>query len=187
MWSQVEDLKKQGLMKAAKIECDFVPCISYLEWCGIHLDIDKWKAKMKHDLENLESSKKALDLFVTSNPDYKEYTYINRQGDIFLGFDLTPKCTINWSSSAQVVKFAKKLGFDVKVQDKKTGEDKESVLEKHLKSQKGINDEFLRLYFDYQGYNKVVTSFGQGHLNAINPKTNRIHTVYKQLGCSSGK
>ena len=31
----------------------------------------------------------------------------------------------------------------MKVQDKKTGEDKESVLEKHLKSQKGINDEFL--------------------------------------------
>ena len=37
MWSQVEDLRNQGLMKAAKIECDFIPAISYLEWCGIHL------------------------------------------------------------------------------------------------------------------------------------------------------
>ena len=52
---------------------------------------------------------------------------------------------------------------------------------------KGINDEFLKLYFDYQEHFKVVTSFGQGHLNAINPKTNRIHTVYKQLGAASGR
>ena len=57
----------------------------------------------------------------------------------------------------------------------------------HLKSQKGICDEFLTLYFDYQEHFKVCTSFGQGHLNAINPKTNRIHTVYKQLGAASGR
>ena len=49
MHSQVIDLKKKQLLKAAKIECDFVPAIAYLEWCGIHLDQDKWKAKMKSD------------------------------------------------------------------------------------------------------------------------------------------
>ena len=101
--------------------------------------------------------------------------------------DLTPKVTINWSSSQQVVKIAKLLGFNTTVQDKKTGEDKDSVLEKQLKGQKGVCDEFLKLYFDYQGYNKVVTSFGQGHLNAINPITHRIHTTFKQLGASSGR
>ena len=41
--------------------------------------------------------------------------------------------------------------------------------------------------FDYQEYAKVVTSFGQGHLNAVNPKTDRIHTIYKQLGAASGR
>jgi len=112
---------------------------------------------------------------------------VDKQGDLFTGFDLTPKCTVNWSSSQQVVKVAKDLGFDTHVKDKKTGEDKESVLEKHLKSQKGICDEFLKLYFDYQEHFKVVTSFGQGHLNAVNPKTNRIHTVYRQLGAASGR
>jgi DNA polymerase-1 len=86
-----------------------------------------------------------------------------------------------------VVDIAKALGFDTTVQDKKTGEDKDSVLEKHLKGQKGINDEFLKLYFNYQEYAKVVSSFGQGHLNAINPKTGRIHTVYRQLGAASGR
>jgi len=188
MKSQLEDCHKQGLMKAAQIECNFVPCISYLEWCGIHLDQEKWKEKMQQDLVGLEESKKALDEFVVRTPLLADkYTYVERQGDLFLGFDTTPRCTIKWSSSPQVVKVAKDLGFDTTVQDKKTGEDKESVIEKHLKSQKGINDEFLKLYFDYQGKFKVVTSFGQGHLNAINPKTDRIHTQYKQLGCSSGR
>ena len=95
--------------------------------------------------------------------------------------------TINWSSSRQVIEVAKILGFNTQVKDKNTGEDKDSVLEKHLASQKGVNDEFLKLYFKYQEYSKVVSSFGQGHLNAINPKTNRIHTVYKQLGAASGR
>ena len=57
---------------------------------------------------------------------------------LFEGFDLTPKVNINWSSSAQVVKVAKILGFNTIIQDKKSGKDKDSVLEKHLKKQKGI-------------------------------------------------
>jgi DNA polymerase I-like protein with 3'-5' exonuclease and polymerase domains len=187
MHSQVVDLKNQELMKAAKIECDFIPAISYLEWCGIHLDQEKWKAKMKADAEKLKKAEDELNAFVVKRSDLKKYVYIDTQGDLFNGFDLTPNVNINWSSSQQVVKIAKILGFDTKVKDKKTGEDKDSVLEKHLKSQKGICDEFLKLYFDYQEHFKVVTSFGQGHLNAINPKTNRIHTVYRQLGAASGR
>ena len=187
MHSQVIDLRKKQLLKAAKIECDFVPVIAYLEWCGIHLDQDKWKAKMKSDEKLLAESKKALDDFVIKTPSLAAYTYVNRQGDLFLGFDLAPKCTVNWSSSQQVVKVAKDLGFNTQMKDKKTGEDKDSVLEKHLKSQKGICDEFLKLYFDYQEHFKTTTSFGQGHLNAVNPKTDRIHTVYRQLGAASGR
>ncbi len=187
MWSQVEDLKKQDLMKAARIECDFVPAISYLEWCGIHLDQEKWKAKMKSDLERLNQAEKLLNDFVVSREDLKQYVYIDTQGDLFSGFDLTPKVNINWSSSQQVVKIAKILGFNTTTKDKKTGEDKDSVLEKLLKPQKGICDEFLKLYFDYQEHFKTVSSFGQGHLNAINPKTDRIHTNYKQLGAASGR
>lgn len=187
MWSQVEDLKKQDLMKAAQIECDFVPAISYLEWCGIHLDQEKWKAKMKLDQERLNQAEKLLNDFVVSRSDLKDFVYIDTQGDLFNGFDLTPKVNINWASSTQVVKIAKILGFNTVTKDKKTGEDKDSVLEKLLKPQKGICDEFLKLYFDYQEHFKTVSSFGQGHLNAINPKTDRIHTQYKQLGAASGR
>ena len=187
MWSQVKDCREKQCMVGAKLECDFVPAIAYLEWCGIHLDEKKWKEKMVKDKENLNSAINELNKFVVDTPSLSKFTYINRQGDLFSGFNLEPQVTLNWSSSRQVIEVAKILGFNTQVKDKNTGEDKDSVLEKHLASQKGVNDEFLKLYFKYQEYAKVVSSFGQGHLNAINPKTNRIHTVYKQLGAASGR
>ena len=211
MESQKKDLIKQGINSlGVQVENYFVPAIAYLEWCGIHLDIDKWKVKMASDKVSLDNSKKALDNFIIKlskegfkapykdslgNTFYKdipaskfaEYVFVDRQGDLFSGFNLEPQIKINWSSSQQVVKIAKLLGFNTIVQDKKTGEDKDSVLEKQLKGQKGICDEFLKLYFDYQGYSKVVTSFGQGHINAVNPNTHRIHTIFKQLGAASGR
>ena len=199
MIKQLNECRAKGCLIGAKLECDFVPVIAYLEWCGIHLDETKWINKMKKDKDNLQKAIEDLNNFVCSNPELKEFTFVDLQGDLFNGFDTSPKCTINWASSAQVIPLLKKLGFNTSVEDKKTGEDKDSAMEKVLKKQKGINDEFLRLYLGkgeegdddyYAGYNgsaKVVTSFGQGHLNAINPYTNRIHTQYWQLGADTGR
>lgn len=187
MKSQIEECKQKNCLIGAKLECDFTPVLAYLEWCGIKLDETKWKAKMKKDKENLDKAEEALNKFVINNPLLKKYTYINLQGNLWEGFDTTPKCKINWSSSSQVVNVAKDLGFDTKVQDKNTGEDKDSVIEKHLSNQKDINDEFLKLYFNYQEFAKLVSSFGQGHLNAINPITGRLHTIYKAIGTISGR
>ena len=170
----------------AKLECDCVPAMAYLEWCGIKLDEEKWKAKMEKDRKNLVAAKEKLDNFVVEN-NYTKFYHIDTQGDLWEGFNDNPIIDINWDSPAQVIKFAKDLGFDTTVQDKKTGKDKDSVIEKHLKSQVGINDEFLKLYFDYKEYAKVCSSFGQGHLDAINPVTHRLHASYFQIGTSTGR
>lgn len=204
MWSQVAEAKRKDCLKAIELECRFVPVIAYMEWCGIKLDESKWRTKMATDKKNLDESIDKLNQFVIRK--YKEdqvkferFVKVNLQGDLFEGFDTEPKCNILWSSSAQVIPLAQALGFDTVVQDKKTGEDKDSVLEKHLKSQKGICDEFLLEYFGrgepedddyYPGYTgsaKRVSSFGQGHLDAINPQTGRIHTKYKQLGADTSR
>lgn len=188
MKSQMEDVRKiENAVNGVKLECDFVPVIAYLEWCGIKLDEGRWKAKMKSDQENLDQSIKELNDFVVRTPSLKKYVFVDYQGDLFTGFNLEPQVKINWSSSQQVVQVAKILGFDTTVQDKKSGEDKDSVLEKFLMMQKGVNDEFLKLYFGYQEYAKVVSSFGQIHLNSINPVTGRLHTSFKQLGAASGR
>lgn len=192
MQSQLEECKTKECTVGAKLECDFVPTIAYLEWCGIKLDEDRWKLKMKNDQEALENAIQALNAWFveqadTNYPEFKKYIFIDRQGDLFSGFDLTPRVSVNWSSSTQVIPIVKALGFNTVIQDKKTGEDKDSVLEKKLKTQKGINDTFLDLYIAYSKSFKLTTSFGQGHLDIINPKTGRIHTKFKQIGASSGR
>lgn len=200
MKDQRKDLIKiPNSLVGAKLECDVVPAMAYLEWCGIKLDVEKWKAKMQKDKEHLALSEEALNTFVETNPKLKKFTKVNLQGDLFSGFDTKPHCIIKWSSSQQVIRVAKALGFNTQTKDKKTGEDKDSVLKKVLSPQKGICDEFLRLYFGqgeeddedyfpgYQGSAKVVSSFGQGHINAINPITGRIHTEYRQIGAASGR
>lgn len=244
---QMIDARRLKCTKAVKIECDFVPVIAYLEWCGIKLDVDKWKAKMAKDEAIRQEKLEALNQFVANF--YKEHqgkddtiviqhrvdgiedninfesfnsqacskVYKNKeginvqdyiipfyivyersktkiplikidlQGNLFSGFNPEPQCVINWGSPKQTIYFFKILGFNTKTEDKKTGEEKDSALEKVLIKQKGINDEFLKVYFEYTAADKVCTTYGQNYINAINPKTGRIHTNFKQLGASSGR
>ncbi len=186
MKCQSKRLKQQGLVKAAKLECEFVPVIAYLEWCGIKLDETKWKEKMQNDLMAMQDYLNKLNQFVIklNNP---QFLYKNLQGDLFSGFQNECECNINWNSPSQVIPLAKFLGFNTTTTDKKTGEDADTVLEKHLKTQKGINDEFLELYFSYKEHSKTVGTYGQSYLNAINPNTGRIHTTFRQLGAKSGR
>ena len=187
MWSQMADLKKIPNAKiGAKIECDFTPVIAYLEWCGIKLDEDKWKAKMQQDAINLQEALNRLNNYCLSNPKLSKWKFLDPQGDLFTGFQTEPIFNIDWQKDEAKQVF-KALGFNLKTISKTTKKETESVTEKLISTQKGIDDEFLKLYLDYQGYYKVITSFGQGHLNAINPKTGRLHTIYKAIGTISGR
>jgi len=46
---QEEELEKKGLLKAIKVENQFVKCLAYIEFCGVKVDTDKWKSKMTND------------------------------------------------------------------------------------------------------------------------------------------
>ena len=116
-----------------------------------------------------------------------DYVTVNTQGNLFDGFDLEPKCCINWASSRQTIPFFQMLGFDTTSKDKKTGDAKDSVVEKVLAKQKGIADDFLKLYFAYKEKFKDCSTYGQNYIDAINPKTDRIHTTFWQLGAASGR
>ena len=120
--------------------------------------------------------------------EYKaDWITVNTQGDLFSGWDTEPKCCINWASAKQVIPFVQMLGFDTSSKDKKTGESKDSVVEKVLAKQKGIADDFLDLYFKYKEKFKDCSTYGQNYLDAVNPKTGRIHTTFWQLGAASGR
>lgn len=183
---QLIKLKKQGLSTAIKYENAFCPVLAYTEFCGVKLDVEKWKEKMKKDNQAKEESVKLLNDWVSKNLPNSKYVFVDRQGDLFTGFNLTPQCIINWSSPKQVIPLFEELGFKLDTFDKKTKEKKKSVEADIIEKQKDLSD-IAPLYLKYKESEKLVGTYGQNVLDQINPVTNRIHTNYNQLGTDTGK
>lgn len=237
------EVEKQGMKLAVELECEFVKSLAYFKYCGVHLDITKWKAKMTKDQAKLDKAISELNAWVVAwdkeNPhngydiqypelkypkysaDYpaevkrlikdgykrfpqedlqtsdgkvdaykkvikNQFTRIDTQGDLFTGFDTEPKCVINWSSQKQVIPLFELLGINVETFDKKTKQKKKSIEANVLKPQK--NDfPIIPIFLEYQEAAKVVSTYGQNWLNAINPKTGRIHADFHSIGTDTAR
>lgn len=214
MNAQMKIIAQRGQQNALEIENKFVRVLAYIEFCGIKLDPSRWKAKMVKDEDRLRVAEQKLNDWVVKYVlDKDDPSLIQRNYDshkkgkptklkesvyvvipapsLFSEFDTGPQCIINWSSPKQVIRLFKELGFDLLVKDKKTGKMKESVESKYIEMQKDKSD-IVPLYLEYSAAFKVVTSFGQNFLDAINPITQRIHPTFNQmmdtgrLSCGSG-
>lgn len=182
---QWEELKKKDLTRAIKVENKFVLPLAYMEYCGVKLDVDKWKAKMEMDNEKYQKSIKALNDWVCRNlPNDRRFTKVELQGDLFTGYNTDPQCIINWDSPKQVIPLFKELGFDLDTKDKKSGEMKDSVDAKIIEPQKHVSD-IAPIYLDYKAASKVVGTYGENFLEQINPVSGRIHTNFQQMGADT--
>lgn len=237
------EVEKQGMKLAVELECEFVKSLAYFKYCGVHLDITKWKAKMAKDQAKLDRAISELNAWVVAwdkenphngydiqypelkypkysadypaevkrltkdgykrfpqedlqTPDGKvdaykkviknQFTQIDTQGDLFTGFDTEPKCVVNWSSQKQVIPLFELLGINVETFDKKTKQKKKSIEANVLKPQK--NDfPIIPIFLEYQEAAKVVSTYGQNWLNAINPKTGRIHADFHSIGTDTAR
>ena len=183
---QLEKLTEKDLLVALDIENRFVRVLAYIEWCGVKLDIDKWREKMKKDSIREEAARKELDKWLIENIPDSPYIYVDVQGDLFReeAFDLTPKVSINWNSAKQLIPVFKKYGVDVVVQDKEKGGTKDSIDAKTLKPQ-ADKCSLIPLYLEYKEAVKVTSTYGENFLQQINPVSNRIHTNYQQMGADT--
>ena len=211
---QLKTITARGQKVALDIENEFVRVLAYIEYCGIKLDPVKWKTKMDKDAERLRIAEQKLNDWVVDyvmkkdDPSLIARNYdthkkgkpakladnvyvVIPQPSLFAEFDTGPQCIINWNSSKQVIRLFEELGFDLLVKDKKTGKMKKSVESKFIELQ-ASKSSIVPLYLEYSAAFKVVTSFGQNFLDAINPVTQRIHPTFNQmmdtgrLSCGSG-
>jgi len=183
---QIQYFKSINAMKALEIECNFtIPC-AYYEYCGVKLNEKAWINFYHNNLKDFDKALKALNDFVVAlnNP---KFIYVNTQGDLFEGWDLAPKCKINWNSTDDVVPLLKYLGFNTKGYNKEKKEETESKELKLLKKQRKVNPEFVDLFAEYSRLQKLCSTYGMQYINAINPKTGRIHTEFRALGTDTGK
>lgn len=181
---QLEELKKKDLLRAIDIENRFVLALAYCQHCGIKLDRKKWEAKMQKDKEREDNAKKNLDKWLIDNEPNSKYIFIDRQGDLFNGYNLEPQVSINWNSAKQVAPIFKKYGVEVAVEDKDKGGTKDSIDAKVLKPQKD-KCSLIPIYLDYKEAVKVTSTYGENFLKQINPVSGRIHTNYSQLGADT--
>lgn len=186
MQKQVEYFMSIGATKALQIECLFtIPC-AYFEYCGVKLDENHWLEMYHRNKKTLAEVTKQLNDFVV-NLGNRKFIRNYVQLDLFEQVDTSSKCNIDWNSTDSVIPLLKYLGFDTKGYDKKKKEEKESKETKLIEKQRKINPEFVDLYVKYSKYNKLVTTYGMQYINAINPKTGRIHTEFRALGTDTGR
>lgn len=186
MSEQLKYFRSIKALSAVKIECDFVICCAYYEYCGVKLDKDKWLEYYKSNCEKYDEAVKALNDFVISLGNPKFYK-IEKQLSLFEEIDDKPHCIINWNSSKDLIPLVQYLGFSTKGFNKEKKQETESAETKLLKKQRNVNPKFVELYENYSKLQKLISTYGLQYINAINPNTGRIHTEFRQLGTDSGR
>lgn len=177
-------LAEKGLEKAIIYENKFVLPLAYCEYCGVKLDVDKWKTKMQKDKQRAVTALDNCNKWLLENEPNSEYIFIDRQGDIFNGFNLEPQVKLNWNSAKQLIPLFKKYGVNVITEDKVKGGTKNSIDAKSLKPQKD-KCSLIPLYLEYKEAIKVTSTYGENFLKQINPISGRIHTNYQQMGADT--
>lgn len=182
---QLKLLEEKGLLTAIDYENRFVRALAYVEYCGVRLDEERWKEKMAADKEKMNARLADLNHWVEEHySDDKRFCERDFQGNLFTGFDTSPKCTINWNSSKQVIPLLESEGLDLYTKDKQTGEMKKSIDAKVIKPQKAKSS-IVPVYVEYREAQKVVSTYGDNFLAQVNPASHRIHTNYQQLGADT--
>lgn len=194
--AQMKLLEEKDLLKAIEFENEFVKVLAYIEYCGVKLDIPRWKVKIEKDRERTIMAEESLDNWILNfyyehkNGEYTiewngqtipfNYVYQDPQGSLFDGFETTPHCTINWASSKQLIPLFELLGFKLDTFNKVSKKKTKSVESKIIEAQLEVSD-IAPLYIEYKKADKVSTTYGENFLNAVNPKTGRIHASFYQL------
>lgn len=160
---QIVKLKKENLLKIAKLEFAVAPVVAEMEMAGVYLDKDKWREIIKH-LE-IRRNELAEEFQEAVRPHFN----ITQHG-LFGGV----ADSININSSTQLMDFFNgKLKLDLPSTSS-------GVL-------KRVNHPIVRILSDYRGYEKLISTYGEKLLSKINPVTNRIHPEFMQIRTATGR
>ena len=184
---QEKRLEEEDLVNSAYLENKFVFIPAYMEYMGIKLDKDKWNIKTKRLEKEREEVINTMNTWVVNKYGSKsDFTKIDTQGDLFLGFNTNPQCTINWKSPQQVIPLFEDLGLNLEVWDKKEKRLKKSVKEDVVKPQKD-KSELIPIYLTFSKIEKELSTYGDSWVRAIHPITERIHPNFQQIGTDTAR
>ncbi len=160
---QTQLLKKENLIRVAKLEFATAPVVAEMELRGVFIDTKKW-LKIIRDLEE-RRDKLAIEFQDAIRPYYKM-----QQNDLFGG----QADSININSQVQLMDlFNNRIKLDLPSTS-------DGVLAR-------VNNPIVKILRDYRGYEKLISTYGERLLQQINTKTHRIHPDFLQLRTATGR
>lgn len=157
---QLKRLHTLGLLETAELEFESIASIAEMELAGILLNADRWRAIVKEiEAKHVEMASKLRQMLEPGA----------------LQMSLFGESKINLDSPAQILDTLKRLGVPV-----------QGTRSVHLYP---FAREFpvVEQLLEYRSLQKALTSYGEGMLKFIHPKTGRIHADFRQIGTPTGR
>jgi len=192
---QLNILEKQKQLKIVNIEMENIAPLASMELNGVKPDQDKWKELSEYaTIRTKELYKELLDL-TFSKVDFSKFNSILEMTDTFRITDSTKtkkerdllssvkdqeniisfaRNNINLNSHSQLLNILRFIGYNL-----------ESTNEKVLIKYK--YDPIIDLILLYREFDKKRSTYGDNLISELNPKTNRLHAEYNQLGTVTGR
>lgn len=191
---KIKELQKENKWYSQylnNLENEFCLVLSDIMVKGIGFNSEEWLNTYKQKVPIFEKRLAKLNKYVIDNKHLK----FCQLPDLFSS---DTKCSILWSSSDQVIKYFKFLGFCPQEKSKQTKRTEYTVGAKALL--KLLNSEYIEKYMQdvevgeiktqedlilsyllMKTAEQAITTFGEDFLKYIHPITGRIHTSYKQI------
>lgn len=170
---QCLSIEADGLRDTLLLECDVMPCFADMELHGVLLDKEKWMS--------------------IANKNYALAKEIEEQlkpsAAVYFPLDLFGNVEINWGSPAQVLELLQRMRIKIKEEDFRTGEITESKImdTNDATLKKVVGYPVVDLIKKWRSAMKRYGTYGQSFVDAIHPKTGRIHPEFDQLGTETGR
>lgn len=191
---QEERIKNLKLEKVVNLELKLVPAVAKMEYDGVLLDVDKWRNIIKDNEKQKEyfSNEILSELVYKNKKLYENKTALEVCDDFYIpvktkrdrtalseitDFDSVANVftnLFNISSYKQLTRALNLVGIPV-----------DSVNEKILKDYK--KETIISNILEYKSYDKLISTYGEKVISVINPKTNRIHSSFNQVGTTTGR
>lgn len=154
---QLARLETDGLLRVAAIEGEATQAFADMEWYGMPIDAEAWRALVSTADEARATERLALD---------REFGQV-------LTRDLFGHTDINYESDQEVLAALAKLGLEL-----------ESTRRELLLSTGHPAAAALVRYREHQ---KLVSTYGESFLEHLHPKTGRLHSSFKSIGAITGR
>lgn len=171
---QANYLNMDGQLETWQMESDCTSCYGDMELNGVKLDVPRWRGIMERNIEEAEKLRREMDKYPAQFPHH-------------FRTDLFGNVEINYDSPIQILHLLQAMGIKVKdiVQGKEVTHLIADTNDKTL--QKVAQYPVVKALQDYRGYTKQISTYGQNFIDAIHPRTGRIHPEFDQIGAETGR